>query len=601
MKNSPFKTLRIRPLTGPVNPVATADELPVGVFAWKEEMEVSSANRLGRRGGFARLSADPAQPLVPTLLKELSSTDGERRLMSCDISGNVKVLSGGSTNWISIGSGLTTNAEWSADFLYNVVVVSDGFGRVKSANLATGGPLTDVADLSGGVYDISAAKVVVQFSGCIMIMNFEEDGQTFGSRIKWSQLNEPTTWATGEGLVAGFQDLPYNQSVLAASVVGDRLLIYTDSAIWAARAVAGAGSAFQFSQLYSDPVGRTKCLAHPRTLVTFGSSHVYLGDDGVYTFSPYQREPQRLEWLDASARILFDPSSDYRISKEYCDVVAGVNQSSTKQEIWISWTPKTTTDETAPRTLIADARFKTCDFSRRGWSSFATHSRTSGTTLDQWFKSYGLDSNDSTNWSCPSSLIGKSMIDECSQCDSTTLFFGALETDGEVKYIGFDGDGDRINDQSYIKEGAPVGFRYHSILRGVVPAGNEDHDKVLRKLTVDVITGADQYNDAARIKLRTAVSQQAELPNSDGDHRYYYLPWVEHDLKPLGPVQSPSYDTVINAGQMRTTPVEWNLFERGRFIYWELSVVGVTDGPFSLDDEVGFTRLDMEVRVVAKK
>jgi hypothetical protein len=593
MPNSPFKNLRIKPLTGPLNPVASADELPPGVFAWKEHFEISKSNRLARRAGWEEfLDGRGGAPLSDVNhLDEVVTPDGVRRLVAGRTDSTVHLLSSAGTSWTDLG-GTFTGTDWTSDALGNVIAVSDGTGEVHQLSVPSSSSLTPIGSLSN--LQVAGVKIIVQFAGCLFLMNLVEGGFRQTSRIRWCGLNTPLEWEETESSIAGFQDLPYGQKILNAGVLGDRLLIYTDSAAWAVRATGGEG-VFGFTQLYSDPVARSRCLTHPRSLVNIGSAHVYLGQDGIYTFSAYQREPIRLEWMDAAARLLFEPGTSYTLSRSSCDTVSGFN--SETQEIWLSWRGADN-----DYTLVADTRFKTCDLVREGWTAFVSHGRRDEQSFGDWLDTYIPDN--STLWFDDANpnylaLCGKRTDAFCSGCDDNPLFVGATRSDVALKTIASRLDGTRISGRSV--EGSTEG--YTSVLRGVIPAIEDDNDKVLRRMVVDVLTDAVRYGDDsfnAFLQLRTGVSNQAFNPNDLGSN-FDGIQWTTHVRKVLGPDTSgDSMDVVESKNLLRTLPVEWNLHERGRFIYWELSVTGQTGGPVVLD-RLELSRLEFEIRTVNHK
>lgn len=592
MPNAPSKTIRLKPLTGPMNPVASADELVPGVFAWKENLEINKSNRLARRAGWESfLLPDGGAPLSDVNhLDEVTTADGVRRLVAGRTDGSVHLLSAASNSWTDIGGDFTSN-NWSSDSLGSVLLVSDGYGPVMAGTIPTGIPLEEPAGL--GDLGVSGVKVVIQFAGCVFLLGLSEGGYPYPSRVRWSGLNTPYLWDDADtSTVAGFQDLPYGEEIINAGVLGDRMLIYTDRSIWAVRAT-GDDAVFNFTQLYSDPISRARCLTHRRSLVTVGSAHLYLSQDGVYSFSAYQREPLRLEWLDSAARLMFEPGTSYTLSRSSCDTVAGFN--SDTQELWVSWR-----GEDNYFTLVADTRFKTCDLVREGWSALVSHSRSNEQSFGDWLDTYIPDTGDlwfeldNQNYLA---LCGKRTAEFCSGCDDNPIFVGSSRSDSALKTIATRTDGSRILGHSVggITEG------YVSVIRGVVPAVEDDNDKVLRRVVVDVLSDAVQYPDNSfnsGVQLRVGVSQQAFNPNDLGSN-YDGIQWRTHPVRLLGPKTSGlDLDTLESSRKLRALPVEWNLHERGRFLYWELSVTSGVGGPVILTDALEFTRIEFEVRVV---
>jgi hypothetical protein len=597
----PFNTVRWKPLIGPVNPVASADELPPGVFSWKENLEISKTNRLARRSGWQDfLRAQGGAPLANVRhLDEVVTTDGVRRLVAATSGGEVYLLGATNVTWTQFTEDFGTKNEWTSDALGNVLVMSNGEGLVRYAVLPTSNFLDPIEELdtdySGTTIGASAAKVIVQFSGVMFIMNYSEGGVPLPWRVRWSALNAPISYVDSVSTIAGFQDLPWTQKIINAKVLENRMLIYTDTSIWQCRATGG-DDVFNFTELYTDPDARSRCLSHKRSLVAAGSSHIYAGQDGIYSFSNYQRQPERLGWLDDAARLMFEPGTKYTLDRSVCDLVAGFN--SDKQEVWFSWTGQGGDSYT----LVADTLHQTSDIILKGWHAFVQHSRSGEQSFGDWLDQY--IPNDSELWfdftnSNYTELCGKVSDDFCLGCDDAPLFIGALKEDEEVKTIGVDVSGERIPGHS--TGGYVEGFK--SILRGVVPVGNEDHDKVLRKVKVEIYSRINQAANV-RLQLRTGLSNQAFNPNDD-DRDYDGIAWSTHPLRFVGPDPVPAtgktMDELAAVNKLRVIPIEWNVFARSPFIYWELSVVDVDGNGTALPGALEFSRLEFEVQGLPRR
>ena len=604
----PFNTVRLKPLIGPMNPVASADEIPPGVFSWKENLEISKTNRLARRAGWQEFlrgtgAGDDGAPLANVRhLDEVVTTDGVRRLVAATSGGEVYLLGSASLDWTKFTGEFGQRNEWTSDALGNVLVISNGEGLVRYAVLPTSNFLDPIDELDssyteGPTIGASAVKVIVQFSGVMFIMNYSEGGVPIPWRVRWSALNVPTSYVDSVSTIAAFQDLPWTQKIINAKVLENRMLIYTDTSIWQCRATGGDG-VFNFTELYTDPDARSRCLAYRQSLVAVGSSHIYAGQDGIYSFSNYQRQPERLRWLDDAARLMFEPGTDYTLDRSVCDLVAGFN--SDKQEVWFSWTGKG-----GKYTLVADTIHKTCDIIRKGWHAFIQQARSSDQSFGDWLDQYVT--NDSELWfeiTNPSytELCSKNTNDFCAGCNDSQLFIGALKEDEAIKTIGVDASGERIPGHS--TGGYVEGFK--SVLRGVVPVGNEDHDKVLRKVKVEIYSRVTQGSNV-RLQLRTGLSNQAFNPNDD-DRELDGITWTTHPLRAVGPdpdkTSGKTMDDLAAVNKLRVIPVEWNAYARAPFVYWELSVVDrdgngtvVTGDPGALE----FSRVEFEVQGLPRR
>lgn len=597
----PFNTVRWKPLIGPVNPVASADELPPGVFSWKENLEISKAHRLSRRSGWQDfLRKQGGAPLANVRhLAEVITTGGVRRLVAATSGGEVYMLGTTNTTWTLFGGTFGTKNEWTSDSLGNYMLMSNGEGAVRSAILPVDTTLGTVAELdpdsTGTTIGASAAKVIVQFNGVMFIMNYSEGGVPLPWRVRWSALNVPISYVDSNTTIAGFQDLPWTQKIINAKVMENRMLIYTDTSIWQCRATGGS-DVFTFTELYTDPDARSRCLAHRRSLVSAGSAHIYAGHDGIYSFSNYQRQPERLGWLDDAARLMFEPGTKYTLDRAVCDLAAGFN--SDKQEAWFSWTGQGGDSFT----LVADTLHQTSDIIQTGWHAFVQHSRSSEQSFGDWLDQY--IPNDSVLWfdftnDNYTELCDKVIDDFCAGCDGAPLFIGALIEDEEVKTIGIDVSGERIAGHSV--DGVFSGFK--SVLRGVVPVGNEDHDKVLRKVKVEIYSRINQASNV-RLQLRTGLSNQAFNPNDD-DRDYDGIAWTTHSLRAVGPDPSPTTGTTLDelgpVNKLRVIPIEWNTYARAPFIYWELSVVDINGDGTALPGALEFSRVEFEVQGLPRR
>tara|TARA_R110000824_G_scaffold44703_18_gene129891 strand:+ start:156 stop:1043 length:888 start_codon:yes stop_codon:yes gene_type:complete len=295
---------------------------------------------------------------------------------------------------------------------------------------------------------------------------------------------------------------------------------------------------------------------------------------------------------------MFEPGTDYTLDRSVCDLVAGFN--SDKQEVWFSWTGKG-----GKYTLVADTIHKTCDIIRKGWHAFIQHARSSDQSFGDWLDQYVT--NDSELWfeiTNPSytELCSKNTNDFCAGCNDSQLFIGALKEDEAIKTIGVDASGERIPGHS--TGGYVEGFK--SVLRGVVPVGNEDHDKVLRKVKVEIYSRVTQGSNV-RLQLRTGLSNQAFNPNDD-DRELDGITWTTHPLRAVGPdpgkTSGKTMDDLAAVNKLRVIPVEWNAYARAPFVYWELSVVDrdgngtvVTGDPGALE----FSRVEFEVQGLPRR
>lgn len=208
--------------------------------------------------------------------------DGNNFTFAAD-SGNLWMLSPGSTTWSNKGSGFSVP---SGDFwqmcLFGQNVIANAYGQpIQTYTMGSSGSFSE---LSSNAPQARYAAVVKDF---YMVGNTWDAGNLYQpQRIQWSAINDPTTWpASGSNeeaqLLAGSQIIPGDQGWiqgLVGNLQNADVAVFFERSIW--RGVfQGSPTVFGFY-----PVEGLRGTPSPRSIVQSGMQVFYLGEDGFYAF-----------------------------------------------------------------------------------------------------------------------------------------------------------------------------------------------------------------------------------------------------------------------------------------------------------------------------
>ncbi len=617
MATTPYKAVTLRPLTGPLDSRSTPEDVPPLSFRMKLNMQVDESDRLGRDTGWEKLlSQTPYRnqdahdqgdclEVFPvrepqTFIREVVNNLGIRRLLRGSRS-RVAMLSESTGEWTILardfGGDTTSNqVYWQAAQSGNTMVFTNKVDKPQAWTVGTtpsscgGSSFSEIADLN--TLKVTAAGVVSSFFGSIFLMDVTQDGVRIPNRVRWSGVNKPLIWVPGAGTVANFQDLPSDEVVLAAVPLQGNLIIFTDKSIYRCFV---AGESFGFTQVYTEPKSRDKCLVYPRTLVSDGNGLWWRGQDGFYRWDIYKSEPERPEWLWRCSNLTDD------LDPTCCDGPVG-EYNPVRKTIYWSW-PKAGDSCLPYRTLKANLRVQTASLIDHGFSAFANFRSDQRETLDEW-----LDTHCTTDFLSLCASIGAATVDDlCRECNQRQLFVGASTEDYCLKELGdtysrerctnaatgeggFDSDG---NYRAFAGEYEHDG--YFSVVRAMMPLGVMDKEKSANQILLDP-TVVDLLGDAAYWRVRIGTSFQARDCNPAGNAIAF-----AYDTDDLAPeweaefatdggrcevlwkrmsdkeVRCPDDMTTAQYLARNIRPVStprWFYSQRGRFLYWELSVVG---------------------------
>jgi hypothetical protein len=572
-----WTTVSLNPLIGGLDTLSRPADVPVGWFRWKLNFRTSAEGKLCRRYGFQKFYSDAAsftnhdhhqqgatrEPI--TGMFESTENDGTRRFFDWTQS-RVSLLDPDTGLYTDIISGMgDAGSRWKAAELQNVVVFTNDVDEPRFYDVATEDPPVTIADLPS-----KKAKVVIQFNGYIILMNTFEEGERMSARVRWCDLNLPKEWREAPGLadsLAGFQDLQYGDEILAAAPMLGALYIYTRRSIWKMFVAGTDEGVFGFTKVYSEPKNQTGCLAFPDTLVTTGGEHYYMGRDGIYKFSPYIPTPQREDWLHRASGVIYT-KADTKIDPDYCaSPVAEYIPDA--REIWFSW-PSAGQSGVNNWTLVAQIEHKTADIVDAGFTALCNFRRTP---------------------------------ESASRCNETQEFVGASGLDYCLKSIG----GVFLREYAVLTnsldptedlpaEAAYSSVGYDSVLRSLIPLGFTDRDKLIRNVLVDHDTTSQE--DPCVFRLRIGNSYSLVDANSEADTCAPL--WRQMPDRELA-CSDPSSIAAMRANNLRPAiGTEWRVYERGRFLYFELSITNA-DHTAAIGGDTCLQRIDFDAMALAKE
>jgi len=585
---NPWQTVSIHPLIGPLDTRSRPADIPPGGFRWKQNFQVNSEGKLCRRSGHNRFfsdylydnagilltdpshgsgshyhnhdlhhqGADPREPI--TFLFESTSSDGTRRLFSGTQS-RLYVLNSDTGQWATILSGGnigSSGTRWHAAELQNKVVFVNNFNAPQVIDITTPftpGSTGNIPGLNSPIA-MTKARFVIEFEGFMMLMNVVEQGTTYTSRIRWSDINDTMFWTpdpavnNGATSLAGFQDLDYGDEILAAAPMLDALFVYTRRSIWKVQvAPSGQNGVFSFTRVYTEPKNQAGCLAFPNTLVSTGSEHWYMSGDGIYNFNPYIPAPERQDWLHQADGVIYR-KPDTAMDLSFCPSPVA-EYLPDQRELWFSW-PSIGQKGRNNLTLVAQIEKKTADVVDTGYMVLCNFRRTPANANE---------CNETQD------LIGASNVDWC------------LKSLGGVFYREFadlDPSGDITKDLILVDETYHT-VGYTSILRGLIPTGLFDRDKRIRSLLIEHDT-SDQ-DVPCQVNVRIGNAKFNVDVNDFDDH-----------CAPLWNVITPKLlqcpDTAklpaLKAKNLRPNlNMDFPLYQEGTYLYYEITITNQDGSP----------------------
>jgi len=578
--DSQWKTVSLTPLVGELDVRSRPSDVVAGGFRMKLNFEVTPEGKLQRRAGFSKAFDGPnytnqdhhRQGFVREALTfgfEFTAGDDSRTLYDGTQS-RISRLNATTGVWtdIVIGKG-APGAKWSAATLQDQILFVNDVDEplLHDSTTITAAPITTLQGLG-----VKKAKVVVAFAGVLMIMNVTGDvgvpNKRFGSRIYWSNLNAPTEWAPGDpASVAGMQDLPYGDDILAAMPLLGALYIFTRRGIW--RCVPNGSTAadvFLFTQVYTEPQNQAGCLAYPYTLTSTGGGFNYMGRDGIYSWDPYIPAPIRQEWIHKASGFIYK-KIDTAMSGKDCNLPISI-YSPERHELWFSWPIANAVENGISLVLALD--WRTADVVDHGFSVFRNFRLT---------PTEGL-------------------------CNEDQEFLGVSTYDNSWKNIGHVFYRELISGAGFVDLPPTVVYSklgYYSQLIGMIPLGLYDREKTLRNVLVD-----DEVTEEAHppfMKLRIGNSYQVCDPTDLDD---VCAPEWRETIPPysLACPDNMKISAMKEKGLKPSIGREFPVYEQNRNLYFDLRIEGPPTEQFLHSPPVGgdiaLNRLDFDCRVSPK-
>lgn len=603
---SPYTTLSIHPVTGMLDTRSRPADLPPGAFRWKQNWMVTVDGKMCRRDGWGRtfpgnLYDSTGTPLtVPnhpgtgvfyhnhdhhhqgatrepiTMLFESTDSSGVRRLFDGTQS-RISLLNANTGYWTDLTTGKgAQDSRWKAAELQNVVIFANNVDDIYAYNIGTQA-FTTVPDLLN-ILKVRRAKVVIQFSGFIFLMNLYQDDLSPGApyrktRVRWSDLNLPMDYDPGKpNSLAGFQDLDYGDEILAAGVLLGSLYIFTRRAIWRCLPAASQTQTFSFIKVYSEPENQTGCLTFPNTLISDGQNFYYASKDAIYRYNPYITAPERPDWLYKAAGVIYR-KADTALSGLVCEAPVGIYHPSTK-EYWVSWPSGNNFNNNW--TLVSQLEQQTADVVDAGFAVFKNFR----VTPDGRF------------------------------CNENQSFLGVSTRDYAIKDIGgifireyltLASNDPTVDlplnapDATYVSEG------YYSILRGLVPTGYNDRSKRLGDGETGALVDVDVAEQDKPVVMRCKIGNTRNLsdPNDMDDH--CAVNWRDLGTIPMTCPDKIKISELQALNQRADLPFIFPCFEQGYFLYFWFQIENDdAAGSPAIGGDLCIQRLDFDVMALSK-
>jgi hypothetical protein len=599
---------------------STADQQATNSHFWRQNLETTADGKLKTATGFIRpysqytliqtngtpcpysnwdyhmQDGNPTQKdlEVPTLLFPATDNAGSRWFYMGTKS-RFLLLDEAAGTWSVIGSGFgvdgvasKVSTRWKAAQLQNNIYLTNGFDKVQYHTIGSG-TMQEVTNLqtagenssNNQATAVTNPLVIVKYSGVIMLMNLEEGGVRVPSRIRWSDLNDGTYWgtgttnpATGATSIADYQDLDYGDRILGAIEHLGYLYVFTDRSIWRCSfTVSGDPNAIPSTlsatlncqRIYSEPKNKSRCLWYPNTLVSTGQDIFYAGTDAVYRFNLYMAVPERTAWIYSCSNIVFNEGiNGVSIDQTSCNSPV-MEYWPDRKEIHFSWPVPDVTFVGAPSCVVQSKALNS------GLNRYTLVINTEWQTCD--YRDYGM--------SCFANF--QSNISQAGACAGLAMFFGASTADFCIKQFG----------TGYAREffeftgGGYNSAGYTPLFRFVFPFDEFTADKIINDVLLDAYApGAD---GGSLFQLRTGMSFTQMNPNSDlGNCGVVWRSWRANPVKCLMTMPPEQY-----AAKNLKPAIghRWKPYQRGRFLYGEISVTDSKGQP-PVSGGVVFTRLE---------
>lgn len=579
------------------------------------------------------------QPI--TMLHSFISTFGSRALMAGAESW-IAVLNENTGNWrlIADGKGRGTDdgtlprTRFYCSVNLDTAIFTNNYDKplywifgsgVTGCDMQAARTIPDL-DLIG----LTKAAVTWTWKYVTFLANVEMDGQRKPNKIVWSDYQNPLSYDPAKPeSIAGETDLDYGEEILGGAEIGDYFFIFTNKRIW--QLSVRPDGTFNFNHRYSPDKTGDRCLFYRNTLISTGDEIYYFGSDGLYAFSIYRPQPERLQKVHLATGNIFHESRAGTISPLFCDNhVAGYN--SATKEVLFSWVPNTSTDGFPESTFVFNTAYAHCSEIDHGFTAFCSHQPDSSGTLrdyllelcacnleqladnDMGFTKEGLPMNPEPD-DCPeySSLYStesidvdgspvedyeqeepsdgafcsamQSLEDLCGLCPSDEVFIGACALDYCLKQFSAVYSRERCTNPTVAGTSGDDG--YTSSVGTYVLDGyqtqwvtmamnfkNTRQDKVLHRVEIEAV--AEEQTPPSNLVMRIGMSHQVADPVLASSR----LRWETQDDMPLE-FLGISVAAGQEEGSRPSETYEWPTYYEAMYFYLECTVNG-TGGGFQM-------------------
>ena len=172
----------------------------------------------------------------------------------------------------------TSNARdfWNFTQFGTNIIATNHADNIQKFDQGTDSAFSDLVSLK--------AKYITVINNFVVSGYTTESGTEYNQRVKWSGLNDSSTWTPSQATQSGFQDIVGEHGNLVGIVGGENSgIIFFEKAIYRMSYV-GTPLIFRFDKI-SDNIGAF-C---DKSIVSFGSMIFFLAQDGFYMLSGGQK------------------------------------------------------------------------------------------------------------------------------------------------------------------------------------------------------------------------------------------------------------------------------------------------------------------------
>jgi len=490
--------------------------------------------------------------------------------------------------------------------------------------------------------NLTRAAVVWVWKNCLFFADVTMDNQRYGYRLLWSDYLNPLGFDPAQAdSITGSFDLQTHERILGGAPSVNGFLIYTTHGIWEMTAVGGEES-FAFRRCYNGEDNKGKgLLKYPNTLSnTISHGHIYMAEDGIYSFSQFMSAPERVEWMDRAGKWLYGPDdSGYVIDSTNCQVhIAG----QLGDEILIFSADEGVANNCPNRGIRLNLKYEVADVIDHGFTALCNHRPAAVPTIRDFIlenqicdlaglRALGYDyvseglprvfppttaafvpdrfysdvdqsldpaitvedwnqANPSEHSLC--ALLGdRKLDDQCPKCEGPSLLVMADSVDWCLKQMAGATVFYRENCANPTATGDVGTDGYTSSVGSYILAG---YDSILRLAQVFVDGAwveANQFQldyvaevqaTPTNIGLRIGISGQPADANFDTAR----IVWFQHSLQPLRILTARTPAQHLTANTIPAENLTWRFFRKGPILHFELKIAG-TGGNALLSKVIG--------------